>query len=132
MSSIFSSQELRACTNFALYLNVFTFALAVQFSMINLGCTPFGVTAYILYHILFRLSSTFSKVFYLFSKFFSNPCGIFLRRPLGQPIYYTTSPPFCQVLFRNFFIFSNSVIVHSLMNLKLCKMHREDSVHFGI
>ena len=100
--------------------------------MINLGCTPFGVTAYILYHILFRLSSTFSKVFYLFSKFFSNPCGIFLRRPLGQPIYYTTSLTFCQVLFRNFFIFSNSVIVHSLMSPKLCKMHREDSVHFDL
>ena len=62
---------MRACTNFALYfLNVFTFALAVQFSMINLSRTPFGVTAYILYHILSRLSIPFSKVFSLFFKVF--------------------------------------------------------------
>ena len=65
-------------------------------------------TAYILYHISSRLSSTFSKVFLIFSKFFSNQLfkqafRVVSASFLKAPVYYTTNRPFCQGVFQKFF-----------------------------
>ena len=71
----------------------------------------------------FLFVNTFFKSFFdFFQSFFADrsavPC-----RSLSQPIYYTTSLPVCQYLFRNFFRFGRFVILYNFRCLKLCKMH---------
>ncbi len=57
--------------------------------------------ACILYHTRFRLSRGFRK---LFSSFFAVPFR-FRSLSRGQPVYYITASPLCQVLFQTFFSF---------------------------
>ena len=59
---------------------------------------PFGVTAYLLYHIILSLSSTFSNFFELFSRLSFEAISAF-----QQPVYYITLSVACQVLFKIFF-----------------------------
>ena len=78
--------------------------------------SPFSRTAYILYHILSRLSRGFSKVFLIFSKFFRKllSAKLFMRffgAFLKAPVYYTTNRTFCQGVFWKFFEIFQSFFV---------------------
>ena len=77
----------------------FSKALSI-FQCTILRC-PHFVTAYLLYHICFGLSSFFSK---LFQKSFSE---LFFRLTAlnRRLIYFTTFFPFCQYFFSTFFVF---------------------------
>jgi len=72
----------------------------------------------------FRFVNTFFKSFLSFfpRRLPSAPC--LPRRPVGQPIYYITFLPVCQVLFSYFFQFGACVIVYKFNEAKLCRMHK--------
>ena len=88
--SIYNSLTRFALRFFALY-----FSLVVQFSM-TVCCL--SRTAWLLYHILFRLSSTFLNFFQLFFKFFSVPLALNLGFPSKNVILPQDSLPILPLL----------------------------------